>query len=304
MSRIDRSVPHLRAVRGARPASAHLPVRAMPLQVDWLRVMRDLTASGPLRFELSNSAVRWISHGEPWYAGGKANVAWMRGPGLALAGLSDLWAEARLNREQGEDAYEHLDINDRCGKTLARLSLNQDSNWSGFHALLVRQWAKPAKPAASDQCGVRQACLRRLQGACRLADCGALPECWYGIAVPRLPGRPVDVSLISPFLEVFADQCCGLSVLAGNRGLVQQHVSIFHSCRLRAGKLCLSSSTARLEIALDKLVAARLVDCHYREQLIRLYDEQGFCVAVIAMPADAAEQDRKLWQTLVRALVD
>lgn len=277
---------------------------SLPLQVDWQRVLRDLTASGVLRIELANSAVRWISQGEPWTASVEGHAGWIRGPGLMLAGLVDHWAMAMITRESIEESFEALEIHDHQSRRLVRLSLIEDSASSGFHVLKVRQWAKRGAPVALPFKTGRDGCLIRLQLNAGLHNCGPLPECWYGKQQQVQPGRPVDATLLVPFLETFADQLCPLSVMAGSRGLVQQHECAFFDCRVENARLKLRSSTAQLDLQLNRLASARVVDCRCREQAMRLYDDQGQCVAVLATPASAQAEERRLWQTMLRAMYD
>ena len=297
--------PKLRAVNNLNHYERK-PERAATLRLccDWKRVLQDITSCGLVHQEVSNGVATLKSAGEPWYADVEGISAWLRGPGAAIAGLTDHWAMASLARSDRDGKFQHLDISDYVGNRLLRLSLTEDSNWDGFNTLLVRQWARRSAPLVLPGREDLAPSLAKLEEAAGLRLVGPLAENWYDSNRNHYPGIPIDATLLSPFLETLADQLCPLNLLIGNRGLVQQHESAFYECIQRAGMLRMRSSTAELEIDLHKVVGARLVGRGSSERAgaIRLHDEKCRCVAVVALSAGAQSNDRQLWQMMLRAL--
>jgi len=283
------------------------PTNVMRLQPDWKRMLRDITSCGLISQLVSNPVASLRSTGEPWYADVGSHVAWVHGPGVSIAGMTDHWAFARINRSPGGKVYEHLDICDHFGNRLLRLSLIEDSNWNGFNSLLVRQWARRSAPLAIPVKEDLPPALERLEANAGLRLTGTLYENWYDTERLRYPGKPVDASLMAPFLETLVDQICPLNILLGNQGLIQQHESTFVAYRQQGESVQLRSSTAEFTLDLGKVIGARVINLREEGRTppgIRLYDELCRCVAVVSLSDGAGHNDRDLWQTLVNAILD
>lgn len=297
----------LRAVPDQRDnPHKHRPANALRLQPDWKRMLRDITSCGLISQLVSNPVASLRSTGEPWYTDVGNQVAWVRGPGVSIAGLTDHWAFAHINRSRGGARYEHLDICDHVGNCLLRLSLVEDSNWSGFNSLRVRQWARRSAPLAIPAKGDLQPALERLETNAGLRLEGTLYENWYDAERLRYPGKPVDASLLAPLLETLVDQICPLNILVGNQGLIQQHESTFVGYRQQGESVQLRSSIAEFSLDLGKVIGARVKNPGEEGRTpagIRLYDELCRCVAVVRLSDGAGQNDRDLWQTLVNAIL-
>jgi len=276
----------------------------LPLQADWQRVLRDITSCGLLKQEVSNGVATIRSSGEPWYADLEGQSAWLRGPGVSIAGLTDYWAMAEITRSQRHGPFQNLDISDYFGNCLLRLTLMEDSNWDGFNTLLVRQWARRSAPLVLPGKNDLASSLNQLAQNTGLRLAGTLYDNWYDAERRYYPGIPVDASLLAPFLETFTDQVCPLNILFGNSGLIQQHESAFFDCVQFGATLRLRSNTAEFELDMDKVVGARLVECERLGGVIRLYDEECCCVAAINVSAAADPGERDLWKSMLRALID
>jgi hypothetical protein len=298
--------PRLRTVAG--PFSAQQVSQratAMPMQADWQRMLRDITRCGLLRLEIGNTVATLKSLGEPWYADVAGHAAWLSGPGMALAGLTDRWAVAAITRSDTDGRFDRLEISDYFGNRVLRLMLTEDSNWDGFKTLLVRQWARPGAPLALPGGVDLRPALEHLQTHAGMRLVGPLYDNWYDAARRHYPGSPVDASLLAPFLETFIDQVCPLNLALGNVGLLQQQENVFHDCHQHGALLRLRSNTAEFALHLDRVVGARLCRCNQRAGgAIRLYDENCRCAAVISPPLAASASERELWEIMLRALRD
>jgi putative heme degradation protein len=233
------------------------------------------------------------------------------GPGISLAVVTPLLASASIENGPGGAPADHvLRWFDWSGHEALGIALTEESNWSSFHALLVRQWAQRAAPrAVPDACGPGLAgLLERLPA--RPGGPG-WESVWHTGEHGRLQaGIPVDPTLLAPFLEAMADQAQPLRILVGNGALLQCHESDFYDCAVTAASLRLRGSTATLVFQLDDLAAACVMPVDggrgQRKALV-LSDDAGRVVAtlVAANSEDGEGQvDPWLWRTLVSALTD
>jgi putative heme degradation protein len=289
--------------------------RPIPLQVDWHTILQDLTSFGLIEMRVRNPAVTLSCLAEPWSAHLAAGAGLVNGPGISLAVATPLLASASIENGTGGAPADHvLRWFDWSGHEAFGIALTEESNWSGFHALLVRQWAQRAAPrAVPDACGPG---LAELLG--RLPARPGLPpweRVWH---YPRQTGEQgrlqegtrVDPTLLAPFLEAMADQALPLRTLVGNGSLLQCHESDFYDCAVSAGSLRLRGSTATLAFQLDALAAACVVSVDSRRgrrMALVLSDDAGRVVATLmAANTDDGEGqvDPWLWRTLISALTD
>lgn len=297
--------PPLRLVSATHsPLKAPPQSAALPLQADWTRVMGDVTTLGQLNVEASNSAARLRCAAEPRTAHSMAASTWVTGPGIMLLALTDRWALANIALGAKSQRYEHLDICDLFGDRLLRLSLTEESAWPGFSASLVRQWARRGTPMVLPQRADLPQALAHLERHAEMALSGPLSDEWFDADHRRYAGLSVDASLLAPFFETLSDQVCPLDVRLGNTGLLLQHEAAFFDFRQRGDTLRLRGTTAKLELEVGKLAAARIVDTPKRpaERWLRLYDEDGHCVLVVGLGGNAESGDASLWQCMLRAL--
>jgi putative heme degradation protein len=298
----------LRLVRPeASPKSVgHAPM-ALPLQPDWQRLLRDLTSFGLVRVRVANPWASLNCIGDPWYVDSEGHAGGLRGPGLYLAGLVDRWAAASIGNDRPGDLFDQLTVSDHAGRELFRVTLTEDSAYTGFHALLVRQWARRGAPGGMPDTRAVSADEQAALQACCSAWLGGEPRhCWYGLTGPQPPGTAVDPTLVAPFLETMVDQGCPLRVLLGNQGVIRRHDDSYFDMRQSHDKLTLRSSTSAFELDGSGLAAARVVGSGEGTEAsrIHLYDDRQRCVATLGLAAGAGSGDRGLWQAMIRALVD
>jgi len=281
----------------ARPAM-------LPMQADWQRMFGDITDCGPMNMQLDNGAVAIACNGKLRCVRCQDGCAVMRGPGLTLAGLTGNWALASIVRAEQERSYQHLEISDHLGTRLLRMSLTGESRRVGFHALLVKRWACRGKPITLPDRHSLPSQLHDLARCAGKAFPGELHEDWFDAERRELPGRPFDVSLLSPFLETLADQMCPLRLVLGNPGLLQQRDAVFYSLHHSNGTLVLRGDDTQLSINLQQVTAGRVAGneqaCH---RCVRLYDEQGRCVCAITPGPTANAGELSMWQAMLRALI-
>ena len=195
MSRVQQTPPRLRLI--STHESPQVPAdhaAATAFHPDWSRILRDITCCGVVRLQVGNDCARLSSMAEPWSAEVHGRAAWLDGPGLAIAGLTDRWVLAGISQGPCSECYTNLDICDSLGQRVVRVSLNEDSNWTHFSAGLVRQWAEHrASPCSPGQGGLQHD-LDQLQQRTNFGPVGALHECWYDAARDHRIGDPVDPS--------------------------------------------------------------------------------------------------------------
>ena len=307
MSSAQQTPPRLRLVSThespQRPADH---AAATALHPDWSRILRDITCCGVVRLQVGNDCARLSSMAEPWSAAVHGRAVWLEGPGLAIAGLTDRWALAGISQGPCSERYTNLDICDPLGQRVLRISLNEDSNWTHFSAGLVRQWAARRTAPDSPARDGLQRDLDQLQRHTNFGPVGALHACWYDAARDHRNGDPVDPSLLAPLLETLSDQACPLSVIIGNRGLIQQYGIPYFELHQRSSLLRLRGGVSELELDLQGITEARVTrgTRPFVVPWIRLYDALGRCVAGLGLAADADHADRELWQVMLRALLD
>ena len=312
MTRRNESTARLEVIPGGRTQSA-APPRPIALQVDWHTILQDLTSFGLIEMRVGNRAATLSCLAEPWSAHQAAGAGMVQGPGISLAVVTPLLASASIENGSGGQPADHvLRWFDWSGREALGIALTEESNWSSFHALLVRQWAQRATPRpVLDGCAAELTDL--LDRLPVRVGAPAWQDLWHrprpGAQVPA-PGIPVDPTLLAPFLEAMADQALPLRCLVGNPALLQCHESDFYDCAVSAGNLRLRGSTATLVFELDALAAATVVPVDggrgQRTALV-LYDAAAQVVATL-MAANADDPDGQvdpwLWRTLVRALSD
>jgi putative heme degradation protein len=289
--------------------------RPIALQVDWHTILQELTSFGLIEMRVGNPAVALSCLAEPWSAHLAAGAGMVNGPGISLAVVTPLLASASIENGTGGAPADHvLRWFDWSGQEALGIALTEESNWSSFHALLVRQWAQRAAPrAVLDGFG---------PGLAGLLE--RLPPRPGGPAWERIWHRPgqtgeqdrlqegvrVDPTLLAPFLEAMADQALPLRILVGNTALLQCHESDFYDCAVTAGSLRLRGSTATLAFQLDALAAACVISVdsgRAQRKALVLSDDAGRVVATLlaANTEDGEGQvDPLLWRTLVSALTD
>lgn len=311
MSRHSESTARLEVLPGGRDQAASGP-RPIALQVDWNTILQDLTSFGLVEMRIGNAAATLCCLAEPWSAHLSAGAGMVQGPGIALAVAAPLLASASIENGSGGAPADHvLRWFEWSGQEALGIALTEESNWSGFHALLVRQWAQRATPRPV--LDGRDPELAELLG--RLPTRSGMPAwacLWHRPRVLEAqvgePGIPVDPTLLAPFLEAMADQAQPLRTCVGNAALLQVHESDFYDCAVSAGSLRLRGSTATLAFRLDALAAARVVSLDAgrgQRRALVLSDDAGRVVATL-MAGDADDPDGVvdpwLWRTLVRAL--
>ena len=161
--------------------------------------------------------------------------------------------------------------------------------------------------------GTAETSIGIVRGHARRTACPRVPDpelAWY---LPQPLGaptrgidaiRPVDPTLVSPFLETLADQGCSVRVAVGSGAVLQTHDTDFYAFSCRDGRLRLSGSTARLVLAHDQLGGAEILTTRRAGQAchgIRLSDDRQRTVAMLC-PSEAANADPVLWDTLISAL--
>lgn len=316
MTRRSESTARLHVVEGGPRKPVAAPPRPIALQVDWSTIMQDLTSFGLVEMRVGNAAATLCCLAEPWSAhlASGMGMGMVQGPGVSLAVATPLLASASIENGVGSAPADHvLRWFDWSGQEALGIALTEESNWSSFHALLVRQWAQRAAPRpVLDGCGRELSeLLERLPAR---PGAPAWQCVWHRAARPgptgRLPGTPVDPTLLAPFLEAMADQAQPLRVMVGNAALLQCHDSDFYDCSVVAGSLRLRGSTASLSFQTDALAAARVVPVvagRGRRAALVLCDDAGGAVATL-MAADSedgeGEVDPWLWRTLISALAE
>lgn len=287
--------PRLHLVSGDAPA---MPTPLPLLSPDWQRLLTDLTSFGLMQLRAANGWAELRATGEPWYASGRPPVMRLTGPGVALTALTDRWSSATLERDQDASGLRVLTVRDHRQAQLLSVRLEEPADGRGFHALLVRQWARPAAPAPVPPAGlsVHERAGLRSQG-----------ERWPGDTrdgrPSPLPGVAVDPALLLPFLETMVDQACPLRVALANAGLRQRHDDSFHDLRHRHDRLCLTSGTARLTLDIGAIAHARVGPCD-GAAAIQLYGDDGHCGLTLALGGVADRHQRGLWHAMLRALAD
>jgi len=282
------------------------PAGALPLQTDWQRMLRDITSCGVVYLQVSNSAASLKSLSEPWAAEVTAHLARLDGPGTKVAGVTDRWADACLSRTCPTRPFEHLDISDHFGNRVLRISLTEDSAWSRFHSLRAKQWGRRGIPVIvpdGDQMANR---LADLEAFAKLDVAGPLHNNWFDVAPQRCTGSPIDTSLLPPFLETLSDQLCPLGILISNRGLAKYCEMAMLGVHMQASQLRLRNNVAEFELDLSATSSAYIVEDERTAvpSWLRLFDEQGRCVAVLRLAEQASSDDSSLWRTMLRALRD
>jgi hypothetical protein len=304
---------HLYAVEeSAYPSGVQAACRPVDLQPDWQRIFSDLTGLGVVRLRVENPLVQLESLCEPWSATTADGLACVEGPGIDLLALTSELASATVENGTRDDPGRHLlRWFDWRGGEAMRVALTEDSTWSCFRSILVRQWAQAAAPRTVPS--VPATSLGVLQKPIGQSSCSRLPDprlAWYEAPSPRSslcdPGgvRPVDPTLIPPFLKTLTDQGCGMRVAVGTGAALQTHDTDFYTFSCREGRLRLSGSTANMVLAHARVGSADLLSSGPggdSQRCIRLRDQQQRTVAMLG-PSRAANADLELWQTLVSAL--
>jgi putative heme degradation protein len=299
------------------PAPAGSPQRAcrpVDLQPDWQRILADMTRLGVVRLRVANPVAELEALCEPWSMRSGNGLAKVEGPGIDLLALTaDLASATVENAVRDEPERHRLRWFNWRGEETLRLSLTEESAWSCFRSILVRQWAQPATPRTVPD--TPEAAIAVLQRQADTMACQQIPDprlCWYLPQLPHasMPGvdtvRPVDPTLVSPFLETLADQDCGMRVAVGSGGALQVHDTDFYAFSCRDGCLRLSGSTARLVLAHERLDSAEILSANRggrRQHCIRLADDRQRTVAMLC-PSASAHADAALWDTLIGALAD
>lgn len=306
----------LRLVRtepgGVRPVGHG---QAIPLQTDWSRLLRDLTSFGLVDVKVDNPIASLRCLAEPWYAKVHDAVGVVNGPGLALVAAVDNLAGATIENGEGQQAADHvLRWYDWAGGEVLRVALTEESAWSSFHAMLVRQWAQRGtpRPASGDRDANTRRVLRTVDGADSGWEATGLIDSWYlrrpdDEAPCDLPGTPIDPTLIAPFLEVMAEQTCPLSIKVGNVAAIQQHRAEFFDFRGSAAETKLRGTTASFTLRHAQLAAASVIECENgstSNRRVQLFDNSRRTVATLAAVTEDNGSDPWIWQTLVSALLD
>lgn len=297
-------------------ASMSPPRRPVELQADWQRILEDLTSLGLVEVEVTNPLVSLTCLCEPWSARIDGTLGSVNGPGLGLVAAIDALASATIEGgKPNTPAEQCLRWFDWSGSEVMRLALTEESAWPRFRSLLVRQWSQPAAPRAvlADPEGAIATVLQQAQLDQRGWSEPELADAWYLKRDERGnnglcdKGRPVDPTLMAPFLEVIAEQNCPLRVLVGNGSVLQQHETEYYDCRVTDGWVKLKGSTASFRLAHGEASHACIVDYQddgaMRRQ-IRVFDECHRTVVTLAAVADERDGDPSLWDTLVNALSD
>lgn len=286
------------------PVAAPKLAAAVPLQADWPRILGDITTLGQVNAEVSNTVARLRFATEPWGAHFKGTATCLSGPGMTMLGLTNRWGFANLTRGEAGQWFEHLDICDRLGARLLRLSLTEGSSCQNFSSLVISQWARRGSPAAIPSQTDFMRSLQELEQQTEWPVSGALRDEWFDADRRHYDGVAVDASLLTPFLETITQQECPLRVRLGNFGLLLQHEAGFFDARQFDGMLRLRSSIAMLEIETSQLLVARIVGNvdEPGQRWLRLYDDDCRCVLVIGLGHRAESDDVSLWQSMLRAL--
>ena len=297
---------HLVSTKPARLAAAHPPV-TLPLQPDWQCLLSDLTTFGVVRVAVGNRLASLNCSAEPWYIARQDDAMQLRGPGIAIAALTNRWTTATISRDQPDAPFEQLTIHDLSERELLRVRLTEESARSGFHALLVRQWARRAAPGAVRHANtITPRELDALQACCRDWTDGELQHGWHGTTHPQHPGSYVDPTLLVPFLETMVDQVCPLRVTLGNNGLLQRHDNSYFDMRLCHDRLQLRSCTSTFTLDIGGISHARRMRTPAGDGTARihLYDQSCRCVTGLGLASDADGRNLDLWQSMIRALAD
>lgn len=301
----------------APPSVEPMPAgRPVELQADWPRIFADLTSLGLVEIEVGNPLASLTCLCEPWSAHIDGHFGRINGPGLGMVAVVDGLAAATIESGRANvPAEQQLRWYDWGGHEVLRLALTEESAWSRFRSLLVRQWSQPATPrAVPDEADRVVIDALQHKDFARLGwSDPELSDAWY---LRRhegdrhwlcRQGSPVDPTLMAPFLEAIADQNCALRILVGNGSVLQQHETEFHDCRITDGALILKGPTASMRLRHTDAAAACIVeyqgDGPVRRQ-IRLVDECQRTIVSVAAVADEYDADPALWQTLVNALRD
>lgn len=288
------------------PAAGGRPV---PLQTDWRRILTDLTSLGVVRLGVGNPVVALECLAEPWRAQVRDGVGTLHGPGVDLLALVANLAGASIDNGRARVAGDHvLRWVDWSGREALRVVLTEESAWSGFHAMLVRQWAQRAvpRPVTGTDIGRTGEALAGIDA--RTAGDGDVADAWYldrrSPAAARAAARAVDPTLVVPFLEALTEHACRLRVLVGNGAVLQRHESAFFACVTDRGVTRLSGSTASLSLRREEIAGAWVLptSADARCRRVRLFDGQGRTLATLAA-VDAHGQSR-IWQAAVNALMD
>ena len=305
---------HLHSVNKAASVQAAPAIqRPLALQPDWQRIFTDLTRLGVIRLRVANPVAGLECLAEPWSASIEGGLIRVDGPGIDLLALPANLASATVENGAGDEPDGHrLRWFGWRNDEVMRVALTQDSTWSCFRSILVRQWAQPATPrtVATDP---EASAVFELARWVEAITCRGRPDplqAWY---LPRaaIAGRPdgravrlVDPSLISPFLETVADQGCGMRASVGNTVALQTHDTDFYAFRCEDRVLRLSGSTACLTLAHEQLGSAEVVaGIDGDNRCLRLRDTEGRAVAMLGA-STAANADLELWETLINALLD
>ena len=290
--------------------------RQIPLQCDWQRLLTDVTTFGTVDVQVANPSVSLTCNTELRHAIVERMGALLSGPGsnlaVALRNLSGATIENGRARKAADHVLRCLDWSDN---EALRVRLTDKSTWSSFHAVLARQWARRGAPSSIISAPDRNVldALAELQQHRPDLPRMDLADSWYikrggADAMPLCRiGQRVDPTLITPFLEVIAEQTCRMCVSVGNLGVVQQHTSEFYDCRTEERKTKLRGSSATLVLDQDGVAAAAVIRFDMRQQkrhAIRLFDDHWRTVATFSAVPDEEHKDPWIWRTLINALVN
>lgn len=281
---------------------------ALPLQPDWQRLLRDTTTFGLVRIEVGNPWALISCIAEPWYAANEGRASGLRGLGVLVGGLTDHWATASISNARSGMPFHQLTISDHAARELLKVILTEDSAWTGFPALLVRQWARRGSPGSvPGTAATTSDDLEALQRCCGDWFDGTLQQLWHGRCERQRPGMAVDPSLVAPFLETMVDQVCPLRVILGNQGVIQRHDNSYFDIHQSHDRLKLLSSTATFSLDIGGIANARVVRPAGEgagASRIHLYGEDGRCVVTLGLASEVNSGNRDLWQSMIRALAD
>ena len=314
----DNARVRLHMAAATKPAKQDSDVgHRIPLQCDWQRLLTDVTTFGPIDVQVANSFASLSCNKALRRAVVGRTAALINGPDVGLALVLRNLSSATIENGQARKAADPvLRCMDWADNEVLRICLTDKSAWSNFHAVLVRQWARRGAPSSIISAPSRNLVdaldeLKTRNQADLLAPGSA--DNWFikrdgADAVPlSRTGQGVDPTLITPFLEVIAEQTCRIGVSVANLGVVQQYTGEFYDCRIEGRKTTLRGSSAKLVLDQDGIVSASVIQFDTRRQrryAIRLFDEQWRTIATFAASPDEDHKDPWIWRTLINALLN
>lgn len=290
----------------------------IPLQCDWQRLLTDVTTFGPVDVQVANPFARLFCTTALRHAIVERTAALLNGPDIRLVAALRNLSGATIENGRAKQAADHvLRCMDWSDNEALTVRLTDKSAWSSFHAVLARQWAKRGAPSSIVGAPNRNVIdaldeLQRQQHQSYLS----MPDFadnWYikrdgADAMPLCRvGQRVDPTLITPFLEVIAEQACRVCVSVGNLGVFQRYTGEFYDSRIEGRRTKLRGSSATFELDQDGIAVASVIRLDVRQQrrhAIRLFDEHWRTIATFAAAPDEDHKDPWIWRTLINALVN